>query len=122
MLLRVDSSGSARGRWWPQADVVLPAAVLAWIGLVLWLDLGASTWEQRGLGVATWAVLVGLLRGETPLVRAQVLVVVVFATCIEYVFSPLLEVYVYRLGNVPAFVPPGHGLVYLAALALARSA
>ncbi len=29
--------------------------------------------------------------------------------------------YVYRLHNVPAFVPPGHGLVYLAALALGRS-
>jgi hypothetical protein len=31
-------------------------------------------------------------------------------------------VYVYRLDNVPAFVPPGHGLVYLAALCLGRSA
>ena len=28
------------------------------------------------------------------------------------------EVYTYRLDNVPAFVPPGHGLVYLAALCL----
>jgi hypothetical protein len=30
-------------------------------------------------------------------------------------------VYVYRLGNVPASVPPAHGLVYLGALALGRS-
>ena len=61
-----------------------------------------------------------LLRRETPLVRAQVAVVVVFATAVEYTFSPLLEVYVYRLDNVPAFVPPGHGLVYLCALAIGR--
>ena len=49
---------------------------------------------------------------------AQVAVVVAFATAIEYLCSPLLGIYTYRLHNVPAFVPPGHGLVYLAALAL----
>ena len=51
----------------------------------------------------------------------QVGVVVVFASTIEYVFSGWLGVYVYRLHNVPAFVPPGHGLVYLCALAIGRS-
>jgi hypothetical protein len=30
------------------------------------------------------------------------------------VFAGWLGVYVYRLDNVPLFVPPGHGLVYLA--------
>ena len=29
--------------------------------------------------------------------------------------------YTYRFGNVPAYVPPGHGMVYLTAVALARS-
>jgi hypothetical protein len=62
------------------------------------------------------------LRGETGQVRAQVAIVVAFATCIEYAASPLLGVYTYRLHNVPAFVPPGHGMVYLAALSLGRSA
>ena len=57
-----------------------------------------------------------------PLVRAQTAVVVVFATLVEYTFSGWLHVYVYRLHDVPAFVPPGHGLVYLAALALGGSA
>jgi hypothetical protein len=49
-------------------------------------------------------------------------VVVVFATVVEYVFSPTLEVYTYRFHNVPAFVPPGHGLVYLSAYALGHAA
>ena len=48
--------------------------------------------------------------------------VVVFATMVEYTCSPLLEVYLYRFHNVPAYVPPGHGLVYLAALAIGRTA
>ena len=73
-------------------------------------------------GSATWLVLVGLLAGESPLVRMQTAVVVVFATVIEYTCSPLLEVYLYRFHNVPAYVPPGHGLVYLAALAIGRTA
>lgn len=43
------------------------------------------------------------------------------ATLGEYVLSAVLGLYRYRLGNLPAFVPPGHGLVYLAALSLARA-
>jgi hypothetical protein len=74
------------------------------------------------LGALTWLLLIGLLVREPALVRAQVGVVVVFATMVEYTFSPLLEVYTYRFDNVPAFVPPGHGLVYLSALALGRAA
>jgi hypothetical protein len=73
------------------------------------------------LGVGTWLLLGALLRRETPLVRTQTLVVVGLATCVEYTFSPLLQAYVYRVGTVPPFVPPGHGLVYLAALTLGRS-
>jgi hypothetical protein len=100
------------------APIVL---TLVWVPLVLLLDRGADIWSQRALGLGTWLLLLALLRRESPLVRAQVAVVVAFATAVEYTFSPLLEVYVYRLGNVPAFVPPGHGLVYLCALAIGRS-
>jgi hypothetical protein len=49
-------------------------------------------------------------------------VVVAFATAVEYTFSPWLGVYLYRFDNVPAYVPPGHGLVYLAALSLGATA
>jgi hypothetical protein len=101
----------------------LPVLVtFTWVPLVLLLDRGAPLLEQRLLGAGTWLLLFALLRRETPLVRAQVAVVVVFASAVEYTFSPLLEVYVYRLHNVPAFVPPGHGLVYLCALATGRLA
>jgi hypothetical protein len=99
----------------------VPVTML-WVPLVLLLDTAADIWAQRLLGIGTWLLLLALLRRETPLVRAQVAVVVVFATAVEYTFSPLLEVYVYRLHNVPAFVPPGHGLVYLCALAIGRAA
>ena len=99
-------------------------ACLSWITAVLVLDAFVDARGQALLGVVTWTLLVVLLVAESPLVRAQVAVVVVFATVIEYTFSPLLDVYTYRLGGVlgvPSFVPPGHGLVYLAALTIGRA-
>jgi hypothetical protein len=99
----------------------VPAVVAVWIPVTLLADAGAGLGQQRLLGAVTWVVLLALLWGESGLVRAQTAVVIGFATVVEYTFSPLLEVYTYRLDNVPAFVPPGHGLVYLAALSLGRS-
>src|SRR5580693_3555702 len=106
-------------------DARIAATVLVWVAAVLILDHGfgggASDAEQRLLGVGTWLLLIALLRGERVHTRAQVGVVVAFATLIEYTFSYVLHVYIYRLHNVPWFVPPGHGLVYLGALAIGRS-
>jgi hypothetical protein len=105
-----------------RADLAIAGVVFSGITAALYLDRDGSLLLQRLIGVATWLVLLLLLRRETPLVRCQVAVVVVFATAVEYTFSPWLEVYIYRFENVPAYVPPGHGLVYLCALALGRSA
>ena len=99
--------------------------MMGWLTAVLWLDRsggGGGLWQQRSLGVLTWVVLLTALSRVGPAVRAQTLVVVAFATGVEYLFSPTLEVYTYRFDNVPAFVPPGHGLVYLSAFAIGHAA
>jgi hypothetical protein len=107
-------------------DLRIAAVVMAWIGAVLELA-SVPAWDgheaarQVVLGSATWLLLVVLLRAEPVLVRVQTVLVICFATAVEYTFSPLLHAYVYRIHTVPGFVPPGHGLVYLAALALGRS-
>jgi hypothetical protein len=92
-----------------------------WVGLGLVLDHDAGAWRQRAIGLVTWAVVAALLAGESRALRAQVLLVIVAATCVEYAASVGLGLYTYRLGNVPLFVPPGHGLVYLSAIAMGRS-
>jgi hypothetical protein len=107
-------------------DLFAAVGVLVWIGLMLLADSVRALdpiepVRQVVLGGATWLVLAALLRRETPLARAQTLVVVGLATCVEFTFSPLLQAYVYRIGTVPLYVPPGHGLVYLAAMTLGRT-
>src|SRR6195952_3976311 len=115
-----------------RAPGLRPVAVLVWIPSVLVADRLASLASQRLLGLATWALLALLLWFEDPMTRLQVGVVVAYATLVEYTFAGGLGVYVYRLeesgvahawyDQVPAFVPPGHGLVYLAAVLLGRRA
>lgn len=116
---------AARELSWPARSGTLAAVLMmGWLTLVLWLDreaAGGGIWLQRGLGACTWVVLVLALRRVTPTVRVQTAVVVAFATLVEYVFSPTLEVYLYRFDNVPMYVPPGHGLVYLSAYALGHT-
>jgi hypothetical protein len=107
-------------------DLGIAAVVLGWIGAILLITAigglrGYELERQLVLGVLTWALLATLLRRESTLVRVQTLLVVGLASIIEYTFSPLLHAYTYKIGTVPGFVPPGHGLVYLAALALGRS-
>jgi hypothetical protein len=119
--------GRGRTTWHPDGvpltrDTVLVGGVAIWVLAVLGLDVGASLAQQRLLGLGTWVLLLLALRGEDRATRVQVAVVVCYATVIEYVFADWIGVYVYRLENVPAFVPPGHGLVYLAAFAFGRSA
>jgi hypothetical protein len=102
-------------------DLAVVLTGFGWVGLGLVLDHDAGLWRQRAIGLVTWAVVAALLAGESRALRAQVLLVVLAATCVEYAASVGLGLYSYRLGNVPAFVPPGHGLVYLSAIAMGRS-
>ena len=95
--------------------------MMGWLTAVLVVDGDGGRTTQWLLGAATWVVLAVALLRCSPLVRAQTLVVVAFATAVEYTFSAGLEVYLYRFDNVPAYVPPGHGLVYLSAYALGHA-
>src|SRR5207237_170399 len=85
------------------------------------LDTQVSFRGQLALGVLTFAVLAAALRPLPPLVRAQAVGVVLFATVGEVTGSLVWGVYHYRLHNLPLFIPPAHGLVYLSGLALSRT-
>ena len=96
--------------------------VLCWTVGGLWLDSTVGGTGQLGLGVLTAGVLATMLILQPPTVRLQALAVVAIATVGEVIGSLIWGLYGYRLENLPAFVPPGHGLVYLGGLALATLA
>jgi hypothetical protein len=96
-----------------------PLALLAFIGVLLAVDTQVDAGGQLLLGLAAWVALGLALRAVPPLLRVQTLGVVVVATCAEIVGSIVWGVYTYRLENLPSFVPPCHGLVYLAGASLA---
>jgi len=77
--------------------------------------------DQKILAVMTWAALIFMLWRESKAVKMQVILTLVFATMAELFASSYMECYLYRFNNLPAYVPPGHGIVYLAIVALARS-
>jgi hypothetical protein len=95
--------------------VVLPAYLAA----LLAVDTQVGRGGQALLGVLTWLVLLAALRPLPGVVRAQALGVVAFATVGEVTGSLVWGVYSYRLHNLPLFIPPAHGLVYLTGVALA---
>jgi hypothetical protein len=103
------------------APLPFAAMVLCVIASFLALDHFASRGEQLALGAATWAILFASCATLAAEDRARALVVVLVATGAEVLGSIVLGAYTYRLENLPAFVPPGHGLVFLAGLRISQS-
>lgn len=102
-------------------DYFIAVFTFVCVAICLTTDANATLEKQNALGVCGWVFLIGLLLGENLETRVQVLIAVAFATLGEHFASPYMEGYIYRFHNVPAYVPPGHGMVYLTAVALARS-
>ena len=76
---------------------------------------------QLGLGVLTFVTLGLLTSRVSPDIRRQAWLCVLLSTGFEIFGSLVWGVYRYRFHNVPLYVPPGHGMVYLFGLTLARA-
>jgi hypothetical protein len=95
--------------------------MLLYTPFLLWADAvwSDSIFWQLPLGALTFAVLAIATVGLPATQRRQVWLLVGMATVLEVTASPILGLYRYKYGNVPLYVPPGHGLVYLCAIGLA---
>ena len=91
-------------------------AFAGFVGVALPLDRTTSALEQSALGLTAWIFLAIALWLQPPAVRVQIAALVVLATLLEIIGSIVWGAYRYRLGNLPLYVPAGHGLFYLAAL------
>jgi hypothetical protein len=102
-------------------DYFIAAITFLCVGLSSLFEVSASVERQQLLGALAWVFLGALLLGESKQTKVQVAIAVIFATVGEHFASLYMGGYTYRFENVPAYVPPGHGMVYLTAVALARS-
>ena len=100
---------------------VRAAAIAAYLAALLAIDTQVTLAEQLVLGALTWLVLLAVLRTLAVERRAQAAVVVCAATVAEVTGSIVWGVYTYRLHNLPTFVPPAHGLVFVAGVSLSET-
>jgi hypothetical protein len=101
--------------------MIRAAAIAAYLAALLALDTQVELGGQLLLGALTWIVLLIAARPLTAERRAQVAVVICAATVAELTGSILWGVYSYRLHNLPTFVPPAHGLVFMAGVSLSEA-
>jgi hypothetical protein len=95
--------------------------IAAYLAALLAVDTQVDLSGQLALGGLTWIVLLLAARPLPVQRRAQVAVVICAATVAELTGSILWGVYSYRLHNLPTFVPPAHGLVFMAGLSLSEA-
>jgi hypothetical protein len=100
---------------------VFTLAMLAYVGVAFAIEPWFGRGGELALGATTWLVLLASVRWSPPSERAMVAAVVLIASAGEVLGSLILGLYEYRRGGIPAFVPPGHGLVYLAGCRLAQA-
>ncbi len=100
----------------------LQAYLLLYIPVGLFADSRiTAVWQQYLLGALTFLALYLAALKAPKEQRMQVWVCVAVATGFEIFSSLIWGIYAYRLHNVPLFVPPGHGLVYLFGLLAAQT-
>jgi hypothetical protein len=93
-----------------------------YIPLILLADAHDTFWQQCGLGVVTFGILWLATRWSPLAERRTVWLCVAVATGYEVIGSIVWGLYRYKFHNLPLYVPPGHGLVYLFGLTAARTA
>jgi len=101
--------------------VIRAALIAGYLAALLAVDTQVDIHGQLALGALTWIALVVAARPLPAERRAQVAVVICAATVAELTGSILWGVYSYRLHNLPTFVPPAHGLVFMAGLSLSEA-
>ncbi|MCC7107451.1 MAG: hypothetical protein IT307_20125, partial [Chloroflexi bacterium] len=101
--------------WFAWAGPYLcPLLLAASLPLLFWADaLIENRIQQHLLGPAMFGLLFFVTRTSPTHERRLVWLAVGVWSVVEVLASVVWGLYHYRLGGVPLFVPPGHGVVYL---------
>ena len=88
------------------------------IAVGLWADQMFELWGQIVTSIACWVVILAFMHRTRGDMRATVLVCLALMTAAEIFASLIWGLYLYRLHNIPPFIPPGHAMMLLVALFL----
>jgi hypothetical protein len=94
--------------------------IVATVTLGLAADVQCGFAGQNTISAGVWGMLFLLLRGVDRDERRALMACLVIATAGEMLLSFVWGLYSYRLGNIPLYVPPGHALMLLLGISLAR--
>ena len=94
-------------------DLLRAALICAVIILGLAFDQHVPFWGQTLTSAGVWALLLYWIHQAGREQRLTLIACVCYATLGEGFLSLVWGLYDYRLGNIPAFVPPGHALLFM---------
>ena len=95
-------------------------AGLAVLAVGFALERLSPMWGQIAAGVGLWAFALVVLARASGLRRRTLFALLAWVSVGELFCSLVWGIYTYRLGNIPHFVPPGHIIVFMVGLQLAR--
>lgn len=97
------------------AGLIVSAIVLG-----LWVDRAAGFPGQVAVSLVIWALTTAIIVVARRDIGRRLMACVWISGLGELVASLAWGLYDYQFGNVPLFVPPGHALLYLLGLMIAR--
>lgn len=95
------------------------ALICAVIVLGLAFDQLVPFWGQTLTNAGLWMLLLYWIHQAEREEQVMLIACVVYATLGECFLSLMWGLYDYRLGNIPAFVPPGHALLLMLGVIIA---
>lgn len=97
----------------PANNAPRAAIICAVIVFGLMFDQFVPFWGQTLVSAGVWALLLYWIHTAPRDQRIALIACVTYATLGECFLSLAWGLYDYRLGNIPAFVPPGHALLFM---------
>jgi hypothetical protein len=101
-------------------DARVIAVVLVTLIVGIPLDALGPEGAQTLVSLWTWGALLWVVRQSPSSHRRELAACVVLATAGELFLMEVWGLYHYRLENLPLFIPPGHALVFTAAIRISR--
>jgi hypothetical protein len=84
------------------------------------IDQRFQPWGQATVSAVVWLLFLTLVAVRRGPDRLTLLACVAYAAAGEFVLAEVLQLYQYREGGIPLFVPPGHALLLLLGAAIAQ--